>query len=124
MNSFGLTVNARKLLATNKKLFNEVYGTHYIAGVTRGCKLEVFMKKKTSNGQKKSDIAVELKASYDAVAYSAGGEVKFNKENSETKKSSNTDISITYAGCNDNKIMSGLSMDELTKAIIEFPEHC
>lgn len=50
MNSFTLTPNARKLLATNKKLFNEVYGTHYISGVTRGCKLEIFMKKKASEG--------------------------------------------------------------------------
>ena len=45
---------------TNKKSFNNLYGTHVVTGITRGCSLEVYFKQACKSSDDKSSVVANL----------------------------------------------------------------
>lgn len=70
------------------------------------------MKKTCKESDDKLSVAASLEAEYKGVA-SIGASAKVAVDKSESKSDSSIDISIVYAGNNDNVFIEGLEITKL-----------
>jgi hypothetical protein len=82
--------------------------------------MDVFFRRKASGSESKTQVAAELQVDGGYYAFSAGMELGINSARSDSK----TEINVNYFGANNNNWISGLDMDALKQAVIDFPENC
>ena len=118
--NLALTKEAQVQLAISQNKFREKFGTHFIAGFTKKCSMDVFFRRKTSGTETKVQAAAELEVDTKMTSFSAGYTDSVDSSRSDSK----TTIEVNYFGANDANWISGMTMDELTQAVVDFPENC
>ena len=55
--NFIFTKSAKKLLATNAEKFKKEFGTHFLAGCTTECSMQVYFRRTGTSSEDKKEIA-------------------------------------------------------------------
>lgn len=75
--------------------------------------MDVIFTKKVLETENKLDIAAKLKASYSGVSASGGVSVSVDYAKEKAEAFSNTTISVTYYGANNDAFIKDLTIEEL-----------
>jgi hypothetical protein len=85
-----------------------------LAGITKGCGMNVYMRKTVKDVTKKSNVAAELSVAYNSAASPGGGiSASYGRDKSSSDSEDNMDISIKYDGANSDAFIQSTSLADL-----------
>jgi len=68
----------------SKSEFQSYYGTHFLIGWTKGCTMDILLKKKVSGSSSRTEVAASLSGTYNMFSLSLGGSYSTSKSELDT----------------------------------------
>lgn len=115
------TPEARDLLCSNPKAFNDIYGSHFVKGEVKGASIDMRTEITTESSSSAKSMAVSVRASYESFSFSgeASASMESKMKSSNTKHTAKTYV-VIKGGDRGEDIVRNMDMSHATDAVLNF----